>query len=484
MLSRASLNRWVVCVALVGGVQQPVPVQVLKISAGTKGQDMNGTFVLTDERTVFSRSTDREILVYFQWQDVPGPHKLTAQWRSPGGTASATSAIDYTADGPRFGAYWRLPITTDMALGSWSVDATMDGRPAGRFSFELTDIAVAAPLTRRPLTEAEAYGRLSQAFVVLRRAVSSGRELDPAAGFVPDPSTGHIYTSLSALDAADVIESVAADGQRAPVTHLLAASRPAQWALIRGKPLPAGEPLRPASAAPQVGARCYSIEGTTAGVRVLTVGTISGQMISATGQRTTIATFPSAFGMPGAPVVDEYGDLIGMVGTGVAGDSRPIEHIHAARGSISGAPVLTVPATAPVAADAQEIAALRAKGGLMPPVTGESQLATAGFTREPPKRGSLAATNLINEVSLREKAIFVVLSWAPTQRIRGEATLRVMDAEGRIVGTSPPRKINLNKGSYVQWLWDLPMVKQAGIYRFEVVVGTDTYWRAFLTVNP
>jgi len=45
--------------------QQIEPVQVLKISSGASGTEPNGVFRLTDERSVFSRATDREVIVLF-----------------------------------------------------------------------------------------------------------------------------------------------------------------------------------------------------------------------------------------------------------------------------------------------------------------------------------------------------------------------------------------------------------------------------------
>jgi hypothetical protein len=100
--------------------QQLAPVRVLSITAGPAGSENNGGFVLHEERSVFSRATDREVIVLFQWEDVPGAHKLVAQWRSPDGAAIVNSAIDYKAAEKRFGALWRLPTSPSMSLGTWS----------------------------------------------------------------------------------------------------------------------------------------------------------------------------------------------------------------------------------------------------------------------------------------------------------------------------------------------------------------------------
>ena len=249
---------------------------------------------------------------------MPGPHKLVAQWRSVDGGATATSAIDYNATDKRFGARWNIPVTPSMALGVWTIEVTMDGRPAGRHTFEIGDANVAV-VTRRPLTHDEHYARLNKLFVILRRSGPDGVELEPAAGFVPAPKIGHVYTILPAIDATDTVRAVTTDGAPRALTHLVGANRRQQWAVLQGTPA-AGEPLGVASMdGVKVGSRCISIEGTPAGARVLIGGTITGRA-GAPGQEVPIASFGQAFGMPGAPVVDEYGNLLGIVGAGLPGD--------------------------------------------------------------------------------------------------------------------------------------------------------------------
>ena len=107
----------------------PPSLHVLRITSGPAGVEEKGTFRLTDERSVFSRSDDKEVIVYFQWDGAPGRHQLEATWRSPDGTTSSKTAIDYTAKERRFGAYWRFVITRDMQLGMWSVEAYVKINP-------------------------------------------------------------------------------------------------------------------------------------------------------------------------------------------------------------------------------------------------------------------------------------------------------------------------------------------------------------------
>ena len=117
---------------------------MLKISAGPAGREADGAFRLTEERTIFGRESDREVIVLFEWDGMPGAHKLVAQWRSPDGNLGSTSVVDYLAKERRFAAYWRLPLSPVMPLGTWSIETTVDGQPAGRLTFEIKGEAVAS----------------------------------------------------------------------------------------------------------------------------------------------------------------------------------------------------------------------------------------------------------------------------------------------------------------------------------------------------
>lgn len=462
--------------------QQLAPVRVLSITAGPAGSENSGGFVLHEERSVFSRATDREVIVLFQWEDVPGAHKLVAQWRSPDGAASVNSAIDYKAAEKRFGALWRLPTSPSMSLGTWSIDVTMDGRPAGRFTFEISDAKIEAATSRRPLTEAEIYERLNASFAVLRRSGRDKRDLDTAAAFRPVPDTGRLYTVVAAIDSADSLRAILADRSTHELNSLVDWNRQQQWAVLGG-PVSKGSTLavRAADTPVKIGSRCFSIEGSVDGVRVLLVGTITGQTGTVAERPALVATFGNAFGMPGAPVIDEYGELFGIVGVGMPGDPRPIEHVVEARGDLKGVPVIPFavvgnqPSTPPLAFDQ-----LRSSGQLMPGVV-EGHVASAGFVRG---KGGNTAGGYINRFTSADQVIGLVVAWSPTERLRGQAVLRLFDAENRLVASSRPRRVNFGKGSYMQARWEIPTPPKAGFYRVDLLIDTTTFWRGFLRVDP
>jgi hypothetical protein len=327
-------------------VQQIAPVQVLSITAGPTGADSNGGFALTQERSIFSRADDREVIVLFRWEDVPGTHKLVAQWRSPDGAASVSSAIDYKAAEKRFGAYWRLPVSPGMALGTWSIEVAMDGRPAGRFTFEITDANVAAAPARRALTEAEIYERLNAAFVVLRRSRADGVELDPAAAFMVAPETGRLHTVVAAIDSADTI----------PVAAQAATETP-------------------------------------------------------------------------TPLIQ-----------------------------------------------------LRTSGALMPAVAGASHVASGGFSRAGKRNDS--SKTFVEAFTTADKQIVAAIAWAPTDRVRGQGSIRLFDAENTMIAASQPKRVNYNRGSYSESRWEFPLPPKPGMYRVDVLVDATTYWRGFFRLDP
>jgi hypothetical protein len=65
-------------------------------------------------------------------------------------------------------------------------------------------------------------------------------------------------------------------------------------------------------------------------------------------------------------------------------------------------------------------------------------------------------------------------------RSGSECHFELFDEEGRLRGSSKPRKLRLRQGeSFVQgWEIDLAALK-AGVYRVDVVAGTAPLWRSF-----
>lgn len=458
--------------------QQPT-IHVVRISSGPSGSTVNGDFALTAERSIFNRSDDREVIVLFQWDGVPGAHRLVAQWRSPDSAVTASSAIDYVAKAARFGAYWSLPLSSAMALGTWSIEATVDGMPAGRFTFEVTDHNVASSPVKPMLTPAALYERLDRAFVVLGRSSRAGRSLAAAAGF--RAGGGLVYTAMSALDSADDIRVLSRDGTAAPLTTVVAWNRAQHWAVLSGAA--AADTLAIAAAdATKVGSRCVSLEGTSATGRVLSECTITGQ--DAQGATPSfIATFRVGGAVSGAPVLNEFGELIGLVG-----DLNPIgaEGAVAYRlgGSLPGTPIVPIGAIQVDGAAARvTLADLRSRGVTVPGVVGEEHVLTGGFGRVDAK-GKLVSTEHHDELSLREKGCAIFVMWNPRERLRGQLNARLFGEDNRVAADSKPMKGDLGKGQTATSAWSFSMPASAGTYRADVLLDATPIWRGFLRVTP
>lgn len=482
MTSTRFLPRWITVLSLLmgaglSGQQATAPMHVLKISAGPSGKEANGDFVLTDERSVFNRTDDREVLVLFEWEGTTGPHKLVARWRSPSGSVTADSTIDYVARAPRFGAYWSLTLSPSTTLGQWSIEATVDGLPGGRFSFEVTDNKAPSAITKRVLTSAELYDRLNRTFVVLRRSNSAGRDLAPAAGY---SAGGLVYTAMSVLDDADQIRVVAPDGSVKPLVAAVAWNRRQDWAVLTGGA--AQDPLPVAAAAPKIGDRCFSTERSVTGSSVIVECAISGQ--EASGASSLLATFSSGGGTAGAPILNEFGEMIGLAGgPGMPGATRPMDQ-YILRAQTKGTRVVPMSIVrAPADAAPVPLADLRSRGETTPGLSVDDHAVAGGFARAFAKN-SATPTDQRTDFSSLEKMFTVFVAWSPKDRLRGQMKLQVFDADNHVVAESKPLKVDLRKGEVSRSSWDLPMLPKPGVYRADVMLDATPLWRGFVRITP
>ena len=456
--------------ARAGGQQAAPSIRVLSISAGPSGVDVNGTFALTSERSVFNRTDDKDVIVLFQWEGAPGPHRLLAQWRSPDGASTQNSAVDYVAKAQRFGAYWSLPLSATMTLGTWSVEASVDGLPAGRFVFEVTDNKIASLPVKPMLTQSELYDRVSRVFVLLHRS-AAGRQLSPAAAF--SPGKGLIYTSIAAIDGADDIRATMHDGTTSPSTGVVAWNRRDHWAVLSGAPHLDEVPIASPDSV-KIGTRCASMDGTATGARVLSECSITGKSGAS-----YLATFSVGAGVPGAPVVNEHGELIGLVGAG---------------GPLDGAPDLrarsTMPGTLVVPAGAVNVGAgapatlkdLRLRGATIPPAFGDDHVLSAGFARADAKGKMLSASSL-DDMSSRDKTFAFFVMWNPKERLRGLMKVLIFDPDNRVVAESKPLKVDLRQGQVSTSQWGFTMLAPGGPYRADVLLDDTTLYRKSVTVT-
>jgi hypothetical protein len=459
---------------------QATPLHVLKIAAGPSGSQKNDSFVLNEERSTFNRTDDREVIVMFQWEGAPGQHRLVAEWRSPDGGATSNSAVNYVAKDRRFGAYWRLTLSPTMQTGTWSIEATVDGQPAGRFSFEVTDthVAPAAPV-KRPLNQAAIYERLSRLFVSIERFSAAGRKLDSCSGILA--SHGQIYTTVGAIDDVDRLRAVLPDGSARDLQTLIAWARRGDWAVLGGGNTEATADLTLAPPeSVNIGDRYFSMEGS-ATERVLSELNITGQRGRGAGW---LATFITGFGTPGAPVVNEYGELVGIVGTALPGATRMGTAMRFLA-ELKGTPIVPISLfQVRDHAAAKPILEMRQRGDLIPALAREENVLSGGFAREIVRGNTVAPGDQRDEFSAQEKKVVIFVTWSPVDKLKGVTTIRLFDVENRKVAESPPKKVNVGKGGLTLSSWEIPITSLSGMYRADVTLDANPIWRGFVRITP
>ena len=461
--------------------QQAAPPQVLRISAGPAGVEEKGTFRLTEERSVFSRADDKEVIVYFQWDGTPGRHLLEAVWRSPNGSSTSRSTIDYTAKERRFGAYWRFTITPDMQLGTWSIEATVDGQPGGRFTFEITGApAPAATPVKRPLAQPELHALLSKHFVVLTRKAPGPKDLDPGAGSIVAP--GQIFTAIRLLDSVDRVAAVSSSGTTQEVTTIVDLNPPAGWAIIEAY---TGEvPALSHARAPSVGDRCYSMQGAE-GTRVLLEGQITGTVGPAGRIEGWIVSFFNGVGIAGGPVVNEYGEWLGILGRRPTESALAYRSFPASATELGNVPVIPIgvigvrsgstPAT---------LAALRGRGVLLEPLVMEEHIVSGGFASETP-RGTIPPPHIQREQFTRaDKQMVVFVTWGPRVRLKGQAAFHLFDSSNSRIASSKLSKVDFRARDLATSLWQIPVTMAPGSYRAELHFEGKPVWRSYVRITP
>ena len=462
--------------------QPPASFRVVRIVSGPRGSEAAGQFKLDEERTTFSRARDTQVIVSFQWEGAPGVHRLAARWTSPGGGLSSISEFEYTARERAFGAYWVLPISTSTPVGSWSIEATIDGLPSGMLKFDIVDSEAAPAATgRRPLGPSELYDRIGRVYAEIERSTVRGGRSSSAAGFLIAP--GMIATAFAAIDAADSLELIAPGGTRRKVEAIAGWDRHQDWALLAA-PDAGDTPLTPAPGLAAVGDRCYSMEGGAAGTRVLTEGTVVGRAESAAGGGRLIVAFSSGSGVPGAPVLNEFGEAIGLIGGALAPGPTRLQELLWARAPLHGMPVVPLSLVRPAASgESGSLPDLRRRGVLMAAVNGDENILSSGFARQI-QRNPIRAVDQRDDFTLADKRIFVFIGWDPKERLRGTLTLRAFDDNNQPLAQSKPGKIDFKPGNTPFSQWELQVPPRPGVYRVDLLFGGTPIWRAFFIVKP
>ncbi len=224
-------------VALMLGLvaEQAAPARLVRSTSGTRGSVQGTRYVIEDPRAAFAAGTDRQIVVLFEWETLPGRHHCEASWRDPSGKAVLISPADFDAPGRRFSAYWSLALPDSPTLGLWAVEVKVDGQPAGVHTFQVWAGAVdASAASRRTLGPKDLYARALAATVVVEGKGPQGEPLQTGSGFYLDDQ--HVVTSFQVIEGASSLRVALPTGRQLDASATVAAHRRQDWVVLHTEP--------------------------------------------------------------------------------------------------------------------------------------------------------------------------------------------------------------------------------------------------------
>jgi hypothetical protein len=468
--------------------------KLLRAVSGTRGATENGRFVIEDPRTVFFVPEDTQIVFYFEWEGSPGSHRLEGTWLDPSGKVATVSAFDYDAKERRFGGQWSLPIGPGNAPGTWIFEARVDGESAGRHAFDIR--AEARPeslaVARRALSPAEVYRTLRAAVVVVERLDAAGDVSGTGLGFAC--ARDQVLTAFQVVDGAARVRVTFPD-QVVETRELSGLNRWQNWAVLTVPtgPLPV-LPRPPASTRWQVGDRAYSVSlSEDRGLTIVDAMIVGTARPERSGERLTLTT-DGGGRSAGAPVVNEYGDVVALLGDQtIPGESllpRPLLGPSATERGAARAGVYAVPIDQvhPPAAGTGGLSFVQLeKEGAFTPALGAGRMHVARATTS---QGARKEPGWINPVD--EKAVFarrsgsftVILNLRPRAKLRLSANCRIVDLDGRKLGEGKPAAIKADVSDTPVYAWQVSLAQiQPGLYRAEIVFDGQPVWRTFVRIT-
>jgi S1-C subfamily serine protease len=471
---------------------QPGQFRVIKSLCGTKSVSHGGEVELQDPRNVFHVPEDHQIVVYFEWDGPPGDHHAVGSWRSPDGKVALVSEFDLSSQGRRYIGTWALAIPESIATGLWALEAQIDGQPAGTQTFQIISSRSEAPAPPPMPTAAEIYQRASAASVFVTSLDENGETISRGFGFFVDKNT--VLTAFQAIDGASSLRVDLADGSSMTIGNVVAWNRGQDWAILKVETSKA-QPLE--KAAPnswKIGDLCYVLASQGQGSRTIQNVNITGlQGTVKSAQRLTISAFGGA--AVGAPMVDGYGRVIGVLSGGLAGmGSRRMGTWASYLDPGQMATTIADPTVLPIAAIPEAawsfqpvtFADLAAQGALILPLVQDSQAASGELCEDFQKfhGEAIMPVRPRRDFSKKQGSLALVVVWGPSKKLKSTQELRIYDADNRAVARTVSSKLDLQPRVTTYSAWKVPLSSlQPGIYRIDLVVGEQPHWREFFRLS-
>jgi hypothetical protein len=471
------------------------PYRVTRSIAGAAGHEDNNKFVMDDARSVFNAGKDPKVIVYFEWEGPLGPHHFEGLWKSPEGKIVLISDFRYEAQSPHYSGYWTMLLSEGTPSGEWSLEARIDGEPAGALSFVITGSPVAhAPAPPQPLTLAELYRKAMDATVVIEKLSPDGSPVEKSTGFwVGD---GQVLTSFESIDGASGLRVSSNSNVQVKTDQVLAWNRWHDWAVIKVDAVSKSTLKRGPASAVDVGGHCSFLEWGPLGSKVVD-GSITGtSSFQHAGVRLLIASGVTPQSVGGA-LLDEYGNFVGVIG-GTIIPSAPSSRILALLNESNSTaalmdldttglaipasllpelPVNSAPTALSTLAQQGEFAPLLVRSNIVQYVT-----ISTGVTKQ---YGSLPLPGNAKQVfSKRDNKAVVFVNWRFSTKQKFSTTLRVFTVDNKMISDAKPQNVSISPGVSAATTWDLPLAGMPpGIYRLDLHINDQTSSREFIRVT-
>ncbi|MGH9904851.1 MAG: S1 family peptidase, partial [Pyrinomonadaceae bacterium] len=305
-------------------------------------------------------------------------------------------------------------------------------------------------------------------------------------GFFIGP--GRLLTAFQVIDDAAKVRIVGPQGRLIEVTEVVAWNRRQDWVILKVA-LDNIAPLERASVDSwAIGDRSYFLDMPSEGNRVLVETSLIGkQNLGGAGDRLNIAETVNRRAV-GSPVLNEYGEVIGLVGGNLLPGAAFIEDLaFGARSNAIGATsrgALAVPMNLidESSTSVTTIEGLASSGQFTPALVSTPSVLSGTLARTVNRKTNPPQPiDEKIEFSKADSKGVLFLTWLPKEKRKGRPSLRLYDLDNRLISENQnKKKITVSPNQLKYSLWDLNFGDlPAGIYRFDVLLDGDIVWRTF-----
>jgi hypothetical protein len=194
----------------------------------------------------------------------------------------------------------------------------------------------------------------------------------------------------------------------------------------------------------------------------------------------------------GSPLLNEYGEVIGVAGSSVMPGEVSVEQplLDCADRGLGNpyqealAVSLDLISIPPAETRPTLLEEIARKGQFTSLLVGHRNIMSGTLARDVQFRQSTPEpVDTKCEFSRREGQIAVILTWDPKEKRKSVIQFRAYDLENKVLQQSKATKVTLKPGRIFFSTWKLPIGNMSpGIYRIDAVLGDDPVWRGFFRV--